>query len=95
MHERVVKFPEPSVPLAMDTPEYELAEPPRSPPMSHERMSYCLDCIGWSPGLLARRCRANVGSVRQMVNGQRAIPDPLARWLETLAAFHRALPKPF
>lgn len=74
-----------------------IPEPPTelTLPMNWRRLRYNLHCIGWTIGQLARRARIDEGSARQMCRGERSIPDPLARWTESLAAMHRAMSEPF
>lgn len=62
----------------------ELAEP--GPPMSAERLRWCLEVLGWSSQELARRLAVNEKSARYWVAGRRPVPDSLAAWIEHLVA---------
>ena len=76
---------------------YVLPRPPGkfALPMTPERLTWCLDVLGWSRGELARRLDVSEGTTSQMTTGKRNIPHRLAVWLETLAQMQRALPAPF
>lgn len=76
---------------------YVLPRPPGkfSLPMTHERLNWCLDVLGWSRGELARRLDISDSTAGQMTTGKRNIPNRMAVWLETLAQMQRAMPAPF
>ena len=71
-----------------------LPPPPFSLPYPYERMKWALKVIGWPARELARRIHTHESSVRQMLRNKRAIPDPLAYWIEGLARMHQASPEP-
>jgi hypothetical protein len=75
---------------------YRIPEPetPFTCPMAAERMTYCMECIGWSDSTVARRLQIADRDVQRMRKGLKHIPLPVARWLENLAAVHRAMPQP-
>jgi DNA-binding transcriptional regulator YdaS (Cro superfamily) len=62
--------------------------------MTPDRMRWCLAHIGWSQHALARRLGVREDNVRQMARGARAVPPPIADWLEALGACHAARPLP-
>lgn len=63
-------------------------------PMSKDRLRWNLECIGWSPGELARRLDVNERSMLNWLSGKKVIPDRVAVWIETVRALITALPAP-
>jgi hypothetical protein len=75
-------------------------EPPPEPvpfslPYTGARLAWALECIGWSKNYFGERLDLDHGTVRQMLNGRRFIPDILGIWVESLAQTHITFPKPF
>lgn len=68
---------------------------PFSLPYTGERLGWALEVIGWSKNYFGHRVSLDHGSVRQMLNGKRFIPDVLGLWVETLAQTHLTFIKPF
>ncbi len=64
------------------------------PAMSSHRLQMCLLILGWSVRDLARRTDRHQTTVVRWANGHSPVPDDVADWLETLAAFHIAHPGP-
>jgi plasmid maintenance system antidote protein VapI len=64
-------------------------------PMTAERLSWCLDQLGWSRLELSRRLSVSEGTAANMVNGKRHIPNRVAIWIETLVSVTVALPGPY
>jgi len=60
--------------------------------MSSYRLLVCLTIIGWSDRNLARRTGRHQTTVVRWAKGLSPVPDEVAAWLETLAAFHLAHP---
>jgi len=60
--------------------------------MSSYRLLVCLTIIGWSDRNLARRTGRHQTIVVRWAKGLSPVPDEVATWLETLAAFHLAHP---
>ena len=54
----------------------------------------CLDLPAWSQRGLARMLGLDDRTVRRWASGQNEIPDNIAHWLATLAAFHAKHPSP-
>lgn len=72
-------------------------DPPPAPPSippNHERIRWLLGVIGWSYLDVAQRLGINANTVSQWCRGKKLIPNRVVVWLETVAAFHIALPLP-
>jgi hypothetical protein len=77
---RLFKFPEPPVPFSL--------------PYPGERLRWAIEVVGWSVNHFAARIDMAQGSVRQMLENKRFIPEPLAYWIEGLARVHMSAQKP-
>jgi hypothetical protein len=62
--------------------------------MTPPELRLCLDLLAWSQRGLARMLGLDDRTVRRWASGQNEIPDNIARWLATLAAFHAKHPRP-
>ncbi len=62
--------------------------------MTPAEFATCLTVLHWSHSDLARELSVHRTQVVRWANGSR-IPDRVVRWLEMLAAMHRANPPPF
>ena len=62
--------------------------------MTSDKFRTCLDTLGWSQRSLARLLDCDERMVRRWAAGQYSIPDNVAGWLATLAAFHAEHPAP-
>lgn len=62
--------------------------------MSSHRLLICLAILGWSVRDLARRADRHQTTAARWAAGISPVPDRVAAWLETLAAFHVAHPAP-
>jgi transcriptional regulator with XRE-family HTH domain len=63
-------------------------------PYTGSRLRWAIAVMGWSNNHFAARLGMDQGSLRQMLNGSRFIPDVLAIWIETQAQFYLAFPRP-
>lgn len=63
-------------------------------PMRPERLTWCLDVLGWTRGELARRLCISETTAAQMTKGTRNIPHRVAVWIDTLTRIMLALPEP-
>ena len=62
--------------------------------MSPERFRECLKQIGWSNRGVAEMLGTYDMRIRRWADGLYPVPDPVARWLETLARVHERNPAP-
>jgi hypothetical protein len=62
--------------------------------MTAEELRACLDALHWSQRGLADILDRDPRMVRRWGSGHYAIPDDVAHWLGTLAAFHEQHPPP-
>jgi hypothetical protein len=62
--------------------------------MTPPEFRICLELLAWSQRGLARMLNLDDRSVRRWASGQNDIPDDIAHWLATLAAFHAKHPAP-
>ena len=62
--------------------------------MTPPEFRLCLEFLAWSQRSLARMLGLDDRSVRRWASGQNEIPDNIAHWLATLAAFHAKHPPP-
>jgi hypothetical protein len=62
--------------------------------MTPNEMRLCLERRGWSQRGLARLLELDDRLVRRWASGQNEIPENIAHWLATLAAFHAKHPPP-
>jgi hypothetical protein len=62
--------------------------------MTPSEFHICLDTLDWSQRGLARLLNLDDRMVRRWAAGQYSIPDDVAGWLMTLAAFHAKHPVP-
>ncbi len=62
--------------------------------MTPPEFRLCLESLAWSQRSLARMLGLDHQSVRRWASGQNEIPDNVAKWLATLAAFHAKHPPP-
>jgi hypothetical protein len=58
------------------------------------RLRECLEALGWSQGRASTMIGCSDRLVRLWAAGREPIPEPVAVWLETLAAVHEANPPP-
>jgi hypothetical protein len=65
-----------------------------SQPMTSTEFRACLATLDWSPRSLAHLIDRDERMVRRWGSGQYTIPDDVADWLATLAAFHDRHPPP-
>ena len=56
--------------------------------MTPESFRAALDTIGWGQRELSRRLQCDDRMVRRWAGGALRVPEPIARWLDTLARFH-------
>jgi hypothetical protein len=59
-----------------------------------DRYRQCLEAIGWTPWGLAARLGVHETRTRRWGTGRYEIPEPVAQWLEALAAAHTKRPSP-
>ena len=59
-----------------------------------DRLSAALTSVHWSPRELAEVLDIRADTVRKWLAERAAIPPLILPWLETLAAFHDAHPRP-
>jgi hypothetical protein len=59
-----------------------------------DRLSAALTSVHWSPRELAEVLDIRADTVRKWLAERAAIPPSILPWLETLAAFHDAHPRP-
>jgi hypothetical protein len=62
--------------------------------MTQSEFRICLEHLAWSQRGLARLLGLDNRLVRRWASGQSEIPDNIAHWLATLAAFHAKHPCP-
>jgi ribosome-binding protein aMBF1 (putative translation factor) len=62
--------------------------------MTPTQFRACLDTLDWSQRSLARLLDRDERMVRRWASGQCTIPEDVAEWLTTLAAFHAKHPVP-
>ena len=62
--------------------------------MTPREFRICLELLAWSQRGLARLLGLDDRTVRRWASGQNEIPDNIATWLATLAAFHAEHPVP-
>ncbi len=60
------------------------------PMMTPETLQHCLNDIGWTPDMLARKLECHVSLVDAWLSGELETPLKASAWLTTLAACHRA-----
>lgn len=53
--------------------------------MTPQRLTECLDVLGWSHGMCADRLHISDRTVRSWCNGRRPVPENVAVWIEDLA----------
>lgn len=58
--------------------------------MTPESLQHCLDDIGWTPDMLARKLECHVSLVDAWLSGELEVALKASAWLTTLAACHRA-----
>lgn len=62
--------------------------------MTPDRLRECLALLRWSQRGLADALGADERQVRRWADGSYAIPEPVAAWLDRLAAYHAKHPPP-
>ena len=62
--------------------------------MNAERLSACLETLGWGEVELSFQTDIAISTVRKWAFGRDPIPPAIAAWLEDLAAYHEAHPVP-
>ncbi len=62
--------------------------------MTPAQLAAVREQLGWNRVVLARLLRCSEATIRQMENGRRRIPAPIAHWLTRLAGYHAAHPPP-
>ncbi|MEJ5019276.1 hypothetical protein WH297_05925 [Ochrobactrum vermis] len=58
--------------------------------MKSEALQHCLDDIGWTLAILARKLECHVALVEAWLSSEAEIPPKAAAWITALAACHRA-----
>jgi plasmid maintenance system antidote protein VapI len=63
--------------------------------MTPDRLKEILDALGWNATALARRLgMSRERSAAEWISGRRAIPDPIADWLELMYRHQQTAPPP-
>lgn len=62
--------------------------------MTAAELEAALAAVGWRGKTLARFMRCDETTVRHMREGKRHVPEPVARFLERLVAWHDKNPMP-